>query len=426
MAVGLEDPSSGGVIFGDYNNHKSFPTKHKKSWNPSNTNLIDEIKRRKQINGDVSKTSIQMKKNVALTWLKEHPLTNEIDKSFVLQKVSTFLSESQAAAQEAANKSSAANPSSQQWSGIVPYLRLIHAICDFEEIRSAFHKDFTVLSREELDARNKHDAQLNSPWTLASDKWNDEQFDCKSTVYHDLHDDFSTEIDLSFSAVKNMGILTPDKAKQKFFKLKNDLVVVKSRYEISGNGDGTVSRTQVESNKNEDRNDPVELELINANDRRNFLNGKSPATLYLWEKAEEYGLLTSVCQQLDPSSAVDSVNSDDSDEDEGTGRKQKKTTGDKDPKGPDDDGLNGLKQMMDNSNKQMEAATAAKKEINLTNLISAERTRMYAVKDQVDDAPDGLLRKRRLERRLAECEQRIAEYENRLKKVRGEGDEGGM
>ena len=49
----------------------------------------------------------------------------------------------------------------------------------------------------------------------------------------------------------------------------------------------------------------------------------------------------------------------------------------------------------------------------------AERTRMYAVEDQVDDAEDGP-RKRRLERRLEECEQRIAEFESELKKIRAE------
>ena len=437
MAIGIEDPSSPGTVFCDYNNHPSFPNKQKKIWNPLNSHLFDEIKRRKTIFSDMSITSTAMRRDGALTWLRENPIKNEEDKAFIVYKVSTFLKEVAAAKKEIrGNKASSAvgdansTTSARQWSGMIPFLRLIHAICDFENIRSAFHKYFNVLTKDELDRMNRDDAVLTSPWTLASDKWNDPDFDCKSSIYADLHDEFSNEIDLSFVSVENMGSLTPDKAKQKFFKLKNDLVIVKSRYEKSGNGDGSVlvvEQNDDDSSQNSDEIDRDELQLMNANHKSRFLQDKSPATLYLWQKGDEFDLLTVFCQQLDSTVMLNSS---------GTNGSTRACSNDNNRDTLDsvnDDGLSGLKEMiansnkqmeasnkqMDNSNKQLEAATRAKRESNCTARLDAERTRMYAVEDQVDDAEDGP-RKRRLERRLEECEQRIAEFESELKKIRAE------
>jgi len=47
--------------------------------------------------------------------------------------------------------------------------------------------------------------------------------------------------------------------------------------------------------------------MMDANDRHLFLKGKSPAVLYLWEKANEHNLLNTVCQQLSDEAAFDSA-----------------------------------------------------------------------------------------------------------------------
>ena len=93
-----------------------------------------------------------------------------------------------------------------------------------------------------------------------------------------LHEDFSSTIDLGYEAVSGMGKLDPAKAKSKFMKLKNDLVFVKNNYEKSGNGEGC--HTNID--------DSFEVELIDGSAKKNFLRGRSPAILYLWEKAEEF------------------------------------------------------------------------------------------------------------------------------------------
>jgi len=75
--------------------------------------------------------------------------------------------------------------------------------------------------------------------------------------------------DLGFSAIERMGALTPDKAKQKFFKLKNDLLIVKNNWERSGNGDGSrLEQHTVDSNADSD--DETEQELMSTNNKRQW------------------------------------------------------------------------------------------------------------------------------------------------------------
>ena len=90
-----------------------------------------------------------------------------------------------------------------------------------------------------------------------------------------------------------MGELTPEKAKAKFSSMKNELIVVMKNWDKNGNGDGTL--------------DESENALIDANDKSNFLNGKSAAILYLWEKSETFNLLSTVVQMLDSDTLLDTA-----------------------------------------------------------------------------------------------------------------------
>ena len=54
-----------------------------------------------------------------------------------------------------------------------------------------------------------------------------------------LHDAFMQSIDIGHSKVANMRVLTPEKAKAKFFQLKNALLIVKRNWDKSRNRDGT-------------------------------------------------------------------------------------------------------------------------------------------------------------------------------------------
>ena len=410
MAIGLDDERTG-TVFGDYKTNEHFPKKNKKVWCPAATDLLNEVKRRKKVNGDGSKTNAQVKKEKLLIFLIDNPIEIESDKAFILDKVSLFIAEGGAA--KSANQCTTLPK--QQWSGPTPFLRLIHAIFE-DDVRDVFQQHFTVLSREELDGRNNEDTMRRCPWIAVSDKWNDKNYNPTSKTYNDLHDEFVSEIDLRHSAIANMGNLSPDKAKSKFGKLKNDLIMVKNNWELSGNGDGSIERNR----DNADDSDEDELEIINANDKRNFLNGKSPSILYLWKMAEEFDLLTCVCQQLDLSASLDTSRSDDDDSGNAICRKRKKKNTHNDDEGEWNALIDVMKKTATETRNKIQAKReeiAATKSMKLMELIAKEEDKQYEIENKLDDAEEGTRKYNRLNNRLAHVERKIAGLNDMLSKI---------
>ena len=293
MGVGLHFDDE--TVLSSFKDEK-FPKKHRTQFIPNNKILIDEILRRKRAKGDRASANRQMRQSVAMEWLISNPVTSDEDRKFVLSGITTFLEANIQAEREKADKTR------DQWSGIHPFIRLIHCIVDSESTMEAFQKSFTTMNRDELDGQNNTATMRRCVWDMISQKFNKQEFNPTSTIYLDLHDDFRANIDISHAKVASMGVLTPDKAKSKFFYLKNDLLIMKANWEKSGNGDGSVVDCKASFDSNENA-----ISMTNANDKRNFLNGRSPAVLYLWKKAEEHNLLNTVCQQLTDEAAFDSA-----------------------------------------------------------------------------------------------------------------------
>lgn len=308
MVLGIKDEN--GDVIKDFDPPR-FPVTSKKEWVPQNNNLFDEIIRRKLIMQDNTKLLKKLKREKLIEWLVANPISNEQDICFLRTRMTVFISEAKAV--------SNMNDVSRYWSGDIPNLRLIHCLIDFEDVRTAFLNSFNTKTRLEVDGRNTLNSMKKCPWKMISDKWNDESYNPCTTQIFNLHDDFCEIIDLSFSHVSKMEECTPSKAKDKFYKMKNDLIVVKNNWELSGNGDGCVARDSTEFDG-----------IINGNDKRKFLNGVSSVCLYLWEKAEEFDLLQSVCQQLSSCIAIDSssiraIETDDVKEE--SNKKQKRSGG---------------------------------------------------------------------------------------------------
>ena len=412
MGVGLRDTLSNETVpypvFMDYTADKRFPSTKKKSWNPSNLDLINEIKRRKKENNDMSRTNKQMTRTDALTWMKDNPISDKKDVDFILKKIVDFMTTVAEASKEKQERKGLSG-STQQWNGIAPFLRLIHSIIDFDDAKAAFQHSFNVMSRDELDGRNSEDIMRTCPWKLVADNWNDITFKPVTTLYMDLHHELARDIDITHSAVEKMGILTADKAKSKFFKLKNELIVVKSNWERSGNGDGSRKDNTVRDSHNP-HDDAEEEELFNANDRRNFLNGKSPAVLYLWEKANEHDLLTSVCQKLDCSSSMDSSSAS----------KNNRRANKRHRENESDGELKEVRALMDRSNEAIERSNLLKQgklKMDLMALIELHEEKMYRLEDEIDNEPEGTRKRERLQRRLQNLEGKVTVCKADLEKI---------
>ena len=135
------------------------------------------MKRRKSAYFDDSTpTNKQTKVGVAMEWLRKHPISLQADIEWVQQKISILLEANKNSEMQKMNKSR------DQWSGIVPFLRLIHCIFEVDKTKEALQLSFTVMSRQELDGRHCEENMRACPWQLASDSWNDPEFNPVSNV----------------------------------------------------------------------------------------------------------------------------------------------------------------------------------------------------------------------------------------------------
>ena len=104
------------------------------------------------------KVNSQIRLSVALDWLVENPILGDDDRTFVLDKVASFLKVSSDVAD---GKSSG----SQNWVSIVPFLRLIHCITDKDDAKASFLRSFSVKTRKEVEERKL----IKDVWEIVSE-----------------------------------------------------------------------------------------------------------------------------------------------------------------------------------------------------------------------------------------------------------------
>jgi hypothetical protein len=86
------------------------------------------------------------------------------------------------------------------------------------------------------------------------------------------------EIDCYYLNVVDMGELIPEKAKRKFMEMKVHVVLLHQNWLASRNGDSI----KVHSD-DDDSCDTASLELMDAKQKENFLQGSSASILHLWK-----------------------------------------------------------------------------------------------------------------------------------------------
>ena len=103
-----------------------------------------------------------------------------------------------------------------------------------------------------------------------------------------------------------MGALSPKKAKVKFTGLVAKLNTVKAKWEASGQGIG--GRLEGQSDESENGTNVIDDENefgSGALAKADFLNGKTPVVLYLWEFGEKLNVLSAVLQRISGSCGLD-------------------------------------------------------------------------------------------------------------------------
>ena len=230
-------------------------------------------------------------------------------------------------------------------------------------------------------------------WETIAEKWNDDTYNPVSTKYKNLHKDFDEEIDLSHREMEGMGLLTGERAKSKFNKLKNGLLFVKANFEKSGNGDGALCKVSKGSEVDDEDEDEYEM-IENGNDVGNFLNGMTSAVLCLWMKADEYQLLNTVCQKLPEEVGFD------------TASRREKTGGKK--KGNDSEEKK-VKAFVDINSSIQEI-----KNIALLEMIYKKEKRLFAEEDELFREVEGSERYKLKKRRIERLEKELTKMQDML------------
>ncbi len=173
---------------------------------------------------------------------------------------------------------------SPSWIGNVPYLRLYHCLID-DNIREAYVNRDNVMSRLELDGRNS-DSRLLTFYEKVSIKYNDPNFNPVSEELNDLHDDYTSPIDLCYSGAPTPT--TPNKIKDVLTNCRAKLTIIIDNWERSGNGNGNRDAR----NDSDDGYGRLTEEQLMADDRRNFLPpGFKTHLLYFWHIMDKYDIL---------------------------------------------------------------------------------------------------------------------------------------
>ena len=292
MAQGLTDAA--GKEIADYENDEPFKSFfNKKMIKPSNAILWDEVERRKLMrNIQGRKTGKQWKTNRYLSWLRENPLLNTDDIAYVKENIGVLKNCIILAEAEKKNDTGTAGGKGPSFRGTTAHLRLIEAVIGAEDSRMAYLNDIHSLKRHELDARHNPLSARPNPWQLASQYYNNPDFKPVSTAYPDLHSALAVEIDCSWDAVQHLGPISPEKAKDKFSKMRVETNVVLNKWNRSGNGEGSTPRPD----ECTDEYDPDDHLGGSSEDRANFLGNSGPHILYLWQKSDDFGILNQVVQ----------------------------------------------------------------------------------------------------------------------------------
>ena len=308
MAIGMDDVK--GDTLADLDKDDVFINykgKNKRTFTPSQVVMAEQRKRRKALSGDTKKVGMSTSKAVLKMWLNDNPVTNATDLKFVRGEVMNFKTNLENfTSQRAKSKDLANSEGAGNWSGMAPFLRMIHATLEDDQSRLQYQKSFDISTREQVDGRHNAATKKVDVWERVAELWNNSDFKPKSQIYGHLHNDFAAPIDISFEAVSGMGALSPKKAKVKFTGLVAKLNTVKAKWEASGQGIG--GRLEGQSDESENGTNVIDDENefgSGALAKADFLNGKTPVVLYLWEFGEKLNVLSAVLQRISGSCGLD-------------------------------------------------------------------------------------------------------------------------
>jgi len=188
------------------------------------------------------------------------------------------------------------------WLGKFPFLRLIHAIIDDNNIKGAYIRRLQIPSgRMAVENRRTPAAIASNVWYMVAEKWNDESF-LPTTSVKDTYSDFRRPISIPFDVVSNLLPATSEKVEEKWNSMNLALKRGITNWERSGQGDGGYTDEYDDISRDSDidsaGNDNDAFEFGNLRGRpqraldlcRNYFDDRNSYLIYLWDILDEHNL----------------------------------------------------------------------------------------------------------------------------------------
>ncbi|CAB9521596.1 unknown protein [Seminavis robusta] len=294
MAMGLT--SVDGRELGNTDIEPFVSMKFHKKVVPTAKDLMEEIKRRCKLDSSKKAPSCRhWNKDKLVSWLKENPMSDVIDRVFVQleeEKLFNMLTKAAEEKTETAKKNQTG-----AWVTLEPYLRLIE--CFFhDDNRELLMRTNKALTRDELDARNSDQRPVDY-WEAVARIFNDDSYVFFSRMLPELHPTFADVIDLSFDKVP--GTISAQEARRRFSDCRAKLVKIVSKWELSGNGFGQRTTEEPQFGHME------EEQLEEGDNRSSFLDsGTREHILYLWHVADTEEVMKTILSVISVNCAADS------------------------------------------------------------------------------------------------------------------------
>jgi hypothetical protein len=230
-------------------------------------------------------------------------------------------------------KTAAKKTSGFNWTGQLPWLRLVHCLVDDEEIKKAYTRRFDIpSSRIYLDNRKSVDKRPRTVWELLADKWNNEDFTCSTIrMLGPARDDFRYPIVIDHAVVKKYTEATPKMCKDKMAVLCKEVRTAHQNWSKSGEGEGAHGGEDNDKDNNsnvegEEEEEPFDttnslpemidnsltevperflsIPSLDLSDKGAYVKPNQGYVLYAWYMFEQHQLLESSMQRLDSSVAT--------------------------------------------------------------------------------------------------------------------------
>ena len=126
----------------------------------------------------------------------------------------------------------------KSWTGRAPYLCLIHALIDHDDIKAAYIcRDDIPSGRMAVENRNTEEAKAASVWQMMADKWNNKDFSPATASQPDWHPHYGASETITFQMMSDF-LPNAEKVKERFESMMTVLKQTIPKWERSGQGEG--------------------------------------------------------------------------------------------------------------------------------------------------------------------------------------------